>query len=80
MQISQNVFNAENINVAVNAPGATIQIHLNNFAGATGIVNTSTATIDAAQNWWGCSAGPGSGGCASVQGPAAAAVWSSNPF
>ena len=80
MQISQNVFSAENINVAVNAPGATIQVHLNDFAGATGIVNTSTATIDGAQNWWGCSAGPGNGGCASLQGPAAAAVWSSNPF
>ena len=80
MQISQNVFTGENIDVAVNAPGSTMEVHLNDFVGATGIVNTSTATIDANQNWWGCSAGPGNGGCAALQGPAAAAVWSSNPF
>ena len=80
MQISQNVFNGENIDVAVNAPGSTVEVHSNDFVGATGVLNTSTAMIDANENWWGCPAGPGNGGCASILGSALYSVWATNPF
>jgi hypothetical protein len=44
-------------------------LHYNRFAGNTApdaAIVTAIGTIDAASNWWGCNAGPGTPGCDSV--------------
>lgn len=73
--ISLNVIRDEDIDVAVNTPG-TVNIHLNDLLGGKiGAGNICafdsapcTGQVDATQNFWGCEAGPGHGGCSSVSG------------
>jgi hypothetical protein len=53
--------------------GVPLTVHLNNLinVGNNGIQNTDTTgigTVDATQNYWGCSTGPGATGCSSVVG------------
>ena len=68
----------------------TTTLHYNRFAGNTAPTSGSArrrdvnATVDAAENWWGCNAGPGSAGCDTVSGhghddPASDAVGESEP-
>ena len=44
-------------------PAATVSLHYNVIAGKStiGLTTTSVGTVDAINNWWGCSGGPGSG-------------------
>jgi len=73
--ITQNVIWDEDYDVTVNTPG-TVNIHLNDLLGGkVGIANicafdkaSCTGHIDATQNYWGCSSGPGHSGCSSVSG------------
>ncbi len=67
--ISQNVIKGESIGIAVNTP-APVYVHLNNFSVSEfGVDNLGTAgTIDATENWWGCSEGPSAEGCSSIGG------------
>ena len=80
--ISQNVIKDEDVQIAINTP-AHVEIHLNNFFDHTlGVDNLGTGSIDATENWWGCSAGPGGGEeCASVGGPEVLFTpWLTKPF
>jgi len=73
--ITQNVIWDEDYDVTVNTPG-TVNIHLNDLLGGkVGVANVCafdkapcTGHIDATQNYWGCSSGPGHAGCSSVSG------------
>jgi hypothetical protein len=74
--ISQNVIRDEDVDIAVNTP-AEVDIHLNNLLGeAIGVADVCaldkskacTGSIDATENYWGCSAGPGGGECSTVSG------------
>jgi parallel beta-helix repeat protein len=71
--IEQNDIFDESLDVAFNVPAAPpgtpdIQVHSNDLLKPVGVQNTGSAVIDATQNWWGCSRGPSSRGCSSVQG------------
>ncbi len=70
--ITRNVIKDESIDIAVNLGSntdATIEAHLNDLAGgAVGIANFDAGTVNGTENWWGCSRGPGAGGCSSVGG------------
>jgi hypothetical protein len=54
----------------VNTHSATgTEMHVNNIVGnTTGVVWNGPVTLNAENNWWGCNAGPGGGGCDSVTG------------
>jgi hypothetical protein len=73
--ISQNVIRDEEFDIAVNTP-AKLDAHLNDLLdGKVGVANVCaldstpcTGTIDATENFWGCPAGPGSKGCATIYG------------
>ncbi len=73
--ISGNVVRDEDVDVAVNTP-AELDLHLNDLLGHNiGVANVCaldsaacTGTIDATENFWGCPAGPGDGGCTTTSG------------
>lgn len=79
--ISQNVIRDEDVDIAINTP-AEVDIHLNDLLGGkVGVADVCvldftsnsappacTGTIDATENYWGCSAGPGSSGCTTASG------------
>jgi hypothetical protein len=66
--ITSNVIEHEDIDIAIKTP-ATIDVHLNDLLGGTiGIENLGTGTVNATQNWWGCSGGPNALGCSTVRG------------
>lgn len=74
--ISENVIRDEQVDIAVNTP-AEVDIHLNDLLGGkSGVADVCsfdkaticTGTVDAVQNYWGCSFGPGKHGCTTVSG------------
>ena len=81
--ISQNVIKGEADDVVINTPApASVDVHLNDLLGKqTGIDVSGGATVDATENWWGCSGGPGANGCASVTGSGVLSTpWLTKPF
>lgn len=83
--ITQNVIREEQLDIVIKVPGVgapAVQIHLNNFPQHdVGVQNAGTAQVDATQNWWGCSGGPGANGCATISGTGVLFVpWLSRPF
>ena len=79
--ISQNVIKGETDDIVVNTP-ASVDAHLNDLLGKqTGIDVSGGAKVDATENWWGCSGGPGTNGCASVTGSGVLSTpWLTKPF
>lgn len=72
--ISGNTITGANVGVFINPGGGAPNAHINfnnivGNPGPTGIRNDDTNSIDAENNWWGCSAGPGNPGCDTVTGP-----------
>jgi parallel beta-helix repeat protein len=67
--ISQNVIADEDVAIAVRT-SSDVAAHFNNFlTHHVGVLNLDGGTVDAAENWWGCPAGPGAhGGCAAASG------------
>jgi parallel beta-helix repeat protein len=73
--ISQNIIRDEDVDIAVNTP-AELDVHVNDLLGGkVGVANVCaldgaacTGTIDATENYWGCSAGPGAKRCATTSG------------
>lgn len=84
--ISQNVIHQEAFDIVIKVPATgavpAVQIHLNNFPdNQVGLQNAGTAKVDATQNWWGCSGGPGANGCATVSGTGVLFIpWLTKPF
>ena len=66
--ISQNTINQEELGVVFNAPGGQVSATLNNFFTSVGIQNLGAGTVSGSQNWWGCTAGPNTQGCALARG------------
>jgi parallel beta-helix repeat protein len=78
--ISGNIIENEDVDVAANTPGA-VQLHLNNLLGEKlGVDNLGTGTIDATENWWGCSHGPAAPGCSSAGGVVSFTPWLRRPI
>jgi len=79
--ISQNQIKDEADDIVVNT-AAQVDAHLNSFSGrGVGIDNLGSGTVDATENWWGCFAGPGATGCASVVGSGVTSTpWLAWPF
>jgi len=79
--ISQNVIKNEADDIVANTP-AFVDVHLNDLLGKqTGVNNVGAGTVDATQNWWGCSGGPGANGCAGVAGSGGVFTpWLTKPF
>jgi parallel beta-helix repeat protein len=67
IQIVGNKFFDEGVDVVFNAPGE-LAAHQNSFFDKVGVANLGTGVVDATLNWWKCSHGPGSPGCASTEG------------
>lgn len=74
--ISRNVIQDEDVDIAVNTP-AEVDLHLNNLLGGKiGVADVCvfdkakvcTRDIDATEDYWGCSAGPGGSGCTTSSG------------
>lgn len=78
--ISGNVIHDEDIDVAVHT-ASEVSVHLNDLLGRdAGVANTGSGTVNATQNWWGCSGGPGHAGCSTAQGPdVSVAPWLTRP-
>lgn len=60
---------------AISVLGGAAQVHYNRITGNTGATGSgvslgvsSGATLDATNNWWGCTAGPGTTGCDTAAG------------
>ena len=74
--ISENEIHDEDVDIAINTP-APVDIHLNNlYGGHIGVANicafdgaSCAGSVNASENYWGCSAGPGTKGCSSASGP-----------
>lgn len=72
--VANNRIDREAIDVAITVPAApngitAVQIYLNDLLGNhVGVQNSTAANVDAIENWWGCSGGPGASGCSSVSG------------
>lgn len=66
--ISQNVIDHEGYDIVANTP-AQVNAHLNNLLGRkTGVDNIGKGSVDATENYWGCSNGPNSAACSDVKG------------
>ncbi len=74
--IAGNDIDDEAIAVAVNTP-SLVELHLNDLGwkGTIGVANFGAGTVNATQNWWGCTLGPTAQGCASVSGSVAFTPW-----
>ena len=70
--ITQNTIDNEAIDLAIKVPSGTtaFEVHDNNLLNArnVGVLNAGGATVNAAENWWGCPKGPNSSGCSSAVG------------
>ncbi len=86
--ISGNTIRDEQVDIAVNIP-TELNAHLNDLlGGGIGVANVCaldgaacTGSIDAIQNYWGCSTGPGTKGCATAIGPDVLVIpWLNNPI
>jgi nitrous oxidase accessory protein NosD len=68
--VSNNFIEKEGIGVAFQS-FSQLEIHLNDFAGnPIGIANIGgEGTVNARDNWWGCTGGPGATGCSISYGP-----------
>jgi parallel beta-helix repeat protein len=82
--ISQNVIHQEALDIVIKIPATgspAVQIHLNNLPGSVGLQNAGTGQVNATQNWWGCSSGPGVKGCSTVSGSGVFFIpWLTKPF
>jgi hypothetical protein len=80
MVITGNTIENETIDVVINTP-TTVNLHFNNLLGGkTGVDNISGKTVNAIENWWGCTGGPGVTGCSTITGSVDFTPWSMKQF
>jgi hypothetical protein len=78
--ISQNVIEREDVAIAVKT-ASIVDAHFNSLANRrTGVANLGGGTVDATENWWGCSRGPTRAGCSTVSGSVEYTPWLSRPL
>lgn len=69
VEITSNSFTQHAIDLLLRSQAATTTVHFNRFAGMVGVDNEDTSgPVDAANNWWGCNAGPNQAGCVTTNG------------
>jgi parallel beta-helix repeat protein len=79
--IAQNNIRNQQISVAFNVASGSLQVHLNDLQGTTGVNNLGAGTVDASQNYWGCAAGPVSNyGCSGTSGTVTIGAWATSPY
>jgi hypothetical protein len=66
--ISQNVIKDEADDIVAHTSGAVAANQNNLNGGGAGVANLGSGTVNATNNWWGCSKGPNTPGCSSVSG------------
>jgi hypothetical protein len=74
--VEDNVIEDEGIDVAMNS-ASTLNLHLNALTGnSVGVANlNSSGQVNARENWWGCSGGPGAQGCSTISGDPKSVVY-----
>ena len=78
--ITHNRISNEAIGVWVGTTATSLAMHHNDLAGTTvGVQNAGTGVVNARINYWGCTTGPGTPGCAAVIGNVLYAPWLHNP-
>ncbi len=67
--VTGNVIDDEAVDISFNS-ASTLDMHLNDLLGRkVGVANTNPAgLVNATENYWGCTAGPGTRGCTSIIG------------
>lgn len=77
MTIRDNTITDEAIDVWIGTTAMDLALHHNNLLGssAIGVQNAGGGTVDATQNYWGCSGGPGAPGCSTTQGTVDFTPW-----
>ncbi len=77
MTIKDNTVTGEAIDVWVGSTAMNLALHHNNLLdnGAIGVQNTGDGMVDATQNYWSCSGGPGAPGCSTVEGNVSFTPW-----
>lgn len=68
--ISQNTISNQDASVVAHTP-ASVDANLNNLLPSglnLGVADIGLGTVNATENWWGCSKGPGGQGCSSISG------------
>lgn len=65
--ITGNIIKNEGIAIAIKTPGE-VDVHLNSLGGNVGVDNLGAGLVNATMNWWKCSGGPTSSGCATSMG------------
>jgi hypothetical protein len=78
--ISGNIVENEGIDIATQT-ASTVDVHLNTLEGKKiGVANLNPGgLVDATENWWGCSKGPGANGCATAVGNVVYTPWLTEP-
>ncbi len=66
--VFENTISQESLGLVFSAPSGQLVASLNNFLDPVALQNLGAATVDAVQNWWGCSTGPNTPGCALTRG------------
>jgi hypothetical protein len=77
--IAQNTIRNEHDAIVANTP-APVNPHLNNLFGDFGVENIGSGTVDATNNYWGCTGGPGKTGCSKTSGNVLFVPFLSQPF
>jgi hypothetical protein len=69
--------NATGLQIEPGALAGALELHFNRIAGnaSAGVANNAAVAINAENNWWGCSAGPGQTGCNTASGPVDVTPW-----
>ena len=78
--IAQNTVVNEQIDIAVNTPSSEIMANLNNLYAMQAIDNMGAGNVTANDNYFGCSSGPGQGGCGAILGAVVACMYATAPF
>jgi len=77
--IAGNVIEREGIGIAVKT-SSIVEAHRNDLdTHQIGVASLGSGTVDATENWWGCSAGPASRGCSAASGNVVYTPWLRRP-
>jgi len=64
-----NKIENESVDIAVNTPAKAAANFNSLLGGGTGVANLGSGSVDATNNYWGCTAGPTSSSCSGISGP-----------
>jgi hypothetical protein len=83
--IQNNVGTGSGVHVGAAVNAANVHVNFNSIVGNSGtgvygVSNGGAGTLDAENNWWGCSAGPGNPGCDTVLGAVDFTPWLTSPM